>query len=288
MFVKTNTVKAIVTYYQEMLKEHYSASEIEVLTEIVFEKFLGYSKMQLRMNQDSFMSESELLLFHFAVKRLKKGEPIQYILEEAPFYGSNFYVNSDVLIPRPETEELVDLIVKTVPTDASILEIGTGSGCIPIVLKKQLPKSEVLGIDVSAKAIAVAKRNAGDLGIDVLFEIADILQVSDLKSLGRDSFNVIISNPPYIGNSEKKEMSDQVLDFEPELALFVADSDPLLFYRKIGELAFAHFNSVGQLFFEINQKYGKEVVELLNNIGFKNVLLIQDINNNDRIIQASI
>ncbi|MFT7156523.1 MAG: release factor glutamine methyltransferase, partial [Parvicella sp.] len=246
MFVKTNTVKAIVTYYQEMLKEHYSASEIEVLTEIVFEKFLGYSKMQLRMNQDSFMSESELLLFHFAVKRLKKGEPIQYILEEAPFYGSNFYVNSDVLIPRPETEELVDLIVKTVPTDASILEIGTGSGCIPIVLKKQLPKSEVLGIDVSAKAIAVAKRNAGDLGIDVLFEIADILQVSDLKSLGRDSFNVIISNPPYIGNSEKKEMSDQVLDFEPELALFVADSDPLLFYRKIGELAFAHFNSVGQ------------------------------------------
>lgn len=288
MFVKTNTVKAIVTYYQEMLKEQYSASEIEVLTEIVFEKFLGYSKMQLRMNQDSFMSESELLLFHFAVKRLKKGEPIQYILEEAPFYGSNFYVNSDVLIPRPETEELVDLIVKTVPTDASILEIGAGSGCIPIVLKKQLPKSEVLGIDVSAKAIAVAKRNADDLGVDVLFEIADILQVSDLKSLGRDSFNVIISNPPYIGNSEKKQMSDQVLDFEPELALFVADSDPLVFYRKIGELAFAHFNSVGQLFFEINQKYGKEVVELLNNIGFKNVLLIQDINNNDRIIQASI
>ncbi|MFT5600842.1 MAG: release factor glutamine methyltransferase [Flavobacteriales bacterium] len=288
MFVKTNTVKAIVTYYQEMLKEQYSASEIEVLTEIVFEKILGYSKMQLRMNQDSFMSESELLLFHFAVKRLKKGEPIQYVLEEAPFYGSNFYVNSDVLIPRPETEELVDLIVKTVPKDASILEVGAGSGCIPIVLKKQLPKSEVLGIDVSAKAIAVARRNAADLGVDVLFEIADILQVSDLKSLGRDSFNVIISNPPYIGNSEKKQMSDQVLDFEPELALFVADSDPLVFYRKIGELAFAHFNSVGQLFFEINQKYGKEVVELLNNIGFKNVLLIQDINNNDRIIQASI
>jgi release factor glutamine methyltransferase len=288
MFVKTNTVKAIVAYYQEMLKEQYSASEIEVLTEIVFEKFLGYSKMQLRMNQDSFMSESELLLFHFAVKRLKKGEPIQYVLEEAPFYGSNFYVNSDVLIPRPETEELVDLIVKTVPKDASILEVGAGSGCIPIVLKKQLPKSEVLGIDVSAKAIAVARRNAADLGVDVLFEIADILQVSDLKSLGRDSFNVIISNPPYIGNSEKKQMSDQVLDFEPELALFVADSDPLVFYRKIGELAFAHFNSVGQLFFEINQKYGKEVVELLNNIGFKNVLLIQDINNNDRIIQASI
>jgi release factor glutamine methyltransferase len=288
MFVKTNTVKAIVEYYQKMLSEQYSSSEIEVLTEIVFEKYLGYTKMELRMNQDSFMSESELLHFHFAVKRLKKGEPIQYILEEAPFYGSNFYVDSNVLIPRPETEELVDLMLQNISNNSVVLEIGTGSGCIPLSIKKHKPDSTVIGVDVSEAAIKVAQRNAVHLNLDVQFKITDILKVDSLKDTLGNQFNVIVSNPPYIGNAERKEMSNQVLDFEPDLALFVEDTDPLLFYRKIGELAFAHFESAGQLFFEINQKYGKEVVELLKNIGFKNVLLIQDINNNDRIIQASV
>jgi len=286
VFVKTNTVKAIKEYYFKELKAIYSDNEILILLEIVFEKYLGFNKLQLKLDEEKFMSESELLKFHFALKRLKNQEPIQYVLEEAPFYGLNFYVDANVLIPRPETEELVYLVLEKVKNGSRILEVGTGSGCISIALKKKNTTLQLVAVDVDAKVIEVAKKNAEKNKVDVKFIKQDILEVQELKERFENSFDIVISNPPYISLSEKVSMSSGVLDFEPSLALFVEDIDPLLFYRKIAALSYAHFEEGGQLFFEINQKYGNEVVDLMGDLGFQSVSLIKDINGNDRMIHG--
>jgi release factor glutamine methyltransferase len=211
-----------------------------------------------------------------------------------------FEVNENTLIPRPETEELVEFILKETSnfqlpaSSLNILDIGTGSGCIPISLKANLPQANVSAIDVSQKALEVAKRNAELNKVEINFIEANILEVEDLSQLPSpiiyhpSSYNIIVSNPPYVRNLEKQEIKKNVLDYEPHLALFVEDMDALLFYRKIAQLALKNLTTNGLLFFEINQYLGKETVELLENLGFKNIELKKDIYGNNRMIKCSI
>jgi release factor glutamine methyltransferase len=220
---------------------------------------------------------------------LKNEIPIQYLLGKTSFYGLDFEVNPAVLIPRPETEELVDWIISYDQIHKStkplrILDIGTGSGCIAISLAKNIPNSQVFAIDVSEKALATAQKNAEINNVKVAFLEENILETDDLEQ----QFDIIVSNPPYVRQLEKQEIKKNVLDNEPHLALFVEDNDALVFYRKIAELAQKNLLPNGQLFFEINQYLGKEMMELLEKMGFKNIELRKDIYGNDRMIQCNI
>jgi release factor glutamine methyltransferase len=244
------------------------------------------------------MDAMQLLRWESVLAELKKEKPIQYILGETEFYGLPFLVNENTLIPRPETEELVEWIIKStnyeiLSTKLRILDIGTGSGCIAISLAKNITNAEVSAIDISEKALATAKKNAEINKVEVSFINIDILKINDLAELPTSNFqlptqfDIIVSNPPYVRNLEKAEIKPNVLEYEPHLALFVEDTDALLFYRKIADLAKENLSENGMLFFEINQYLGKETVELLENLGFKNIELKKDIYGNDRMIRST-
>jgi release factor glutamine methyltransferase len=286
MFVNSNIVNEIVTYYQEKLSELYPCNEIKNITEMMFEHFMGWDKMTLRSNSKSSLSESELLLFHKALKRLLKNEPVQHITGKVEFYSLPFKINKHVLIPRPETEELVDLVIKECSGSETILDIGTGSGCIPISLKKYLKNTFVYGVDISENALVVARDNAVLNSTEVTLVKEDVLQMSSIENSIKKGFDVIISNPPYITNSEKALMNENVLTFEPHVALFVEDDEPLLFYDKIGHLAYDNLSSGGKLYFEINEHYGNQTMTLLKSIGFSDIRMIKDLQNKDRIVAA--
>jgi len=276
------------TFHSE-LETLYDEKEVESFFYLVLEKFHNKKRIDLALNPEMKMDETYLIKWNSVVTDLKKQKPIQYILGETEFYGLPFLVNESVLIPRPETEELVKLILSNNQitqhiNPLRILDIGTGSGCIPIALKHNLPNAEVFAIDVSEKALGVAKKNAELNQVDVTFLLKDILKTKNLEQ----QFDIIISNPPYVRNLEKAEISPIVLNFEPHLALFVEDNDALLFYRKITQLAKENLNLNGQLYFEINQYLGKETVALVESFGFKNVILYKDIYGNDRMISASL
>lgn len=286
MFVNSNSVNEVVTYYQEKLSELYPSNEIKNITEMMFEHFMGWDKMTFRSNNKSTLSESELLLFHQALKRLLKNEPVQHITGKVEFYSLAFKVNKHVLIPRPETEELVDLVINECSGSETILDIGTGTGCIPISLKKQLKNTIVYGVDVSADALAIATDNAALNSTEVTFVKEDVLQMSSIENSIKKEFDVIISNPPYITNSEKRLMNENVLTFEPHIALFIDDDEPLLFYDKIGHLAYDNLSSGGKLYFEINEHYGNQTMKLLKSIGFSDIRILKDLQNKDRIVSA--
>jgi release factor glutamine methyltransferase len=245
-------------------------------------------RVDLALNPNFEISEDDVEKWNAILADLQKEKPIQYITGEAWFYGLRFEVNENTLIPRPETEELVEFILKETSnfqlpaSSLNILDIGTGTGCIPISLKTNLPQANVSAIDVSEKALEVAKRNAELNKVEIHFIQTNILEVKDLNR----HFDIIVSNPPYVRNLEKEEIKKNVLDYEPHLALFVEDTDALLFYRKIAQLALKNLAPNGLLFFEINQYLGKETVELLQNIGFQNIELKKDIYGNDRMIRC--
>ena len=286
MFVNSNSVNEIITYYDEKLSALYPSNEVKNITEMMFEHFMGWDKITLRLNNKSSLSESELLLFHKALKRLLKNEPVQHITGEMEFYSLPFKVNKNVLIPRPETEELVDLVIKECKGYETILDIGTGSGCIPISLKKHLKNTFVYGVDISENALVVARDNAELNSTEVTFVKEDVLKMSSLENSIKKGFDVIVSNPPYITNSEKVLMSENVLTFEPHVALFIEDDEPLLFYDKIGHLAYDNLPSGGKLYFEINEHYGDQIMALLKSIGFSNIRMLKDLQNKDRIVTA--
>ena len=286
MFVNSNSVNEIITYYDEKLSALYPSNEVKNITEMMFEHFMGWDKITLRLNNKSSLSESELLLFHKALKRLLKNEPVQHITGEMEFYSLPFKVNKNVLIPRPETEELVDLVIKECKGYETILDIGTGSGCIPISLKKHLKYTLVYGVDISENALVVARDNAELNSTEVTFVKEDVLKMSSLENSIKKGFDVIVSNPPYITNSEKVLMSENVLTFEPHVALFIEDDEPLLFYDKIGHLAYDNLPSGGKLYFEINEHYGDQIMALLKSIGFSNIRMLKDLQNKDRIVTA--
>ena len=284
MRIASNKIKDVISFFQSELKGIYSDDEIAVMTAWCFEEFLGIKRHELKLAEEGNMSESELLKFNFAVKDLKNERPIQYIFGKADFFGMKLKVNEHVLIPRPETEELVQLIIKDGANAKSILDIGTGSGCIAIALKKNIPGAEVTAIDISKEALEVALYNADKQNAEIHFLREDILSPSAVPF---DQYDIIVSNPPYIRLSEKESMQKNVTDHEPHLALFVDDPDPLLFYKAIADHGLKALKKDGQLYFEINEALGAEAKLLLENKGFKNVTLIKDINNKNRILRGT-
>ncbi len=275
------------TFLQE-LSSLYDEKEIESFFYIVLECFHNIKRIDLALNPEMEMDAMQLLRWESVLSELKKEKPIQYIVGATEFYGLPFLVNGNTLIPRPETEELVEWILESTKyeiqsTRFRILDIGTGSGCIAISLAKNLPNAQVSAIDVSEKAFATANRNAEINEVNVDFILKNILETEDLN----EQFDIIVSNPPYVRNLEKAEIKPNVLEFEPHLALFVDDNDALLFYRKIAQLAMKNLSENGQLYFEINQYLGKETVELLEILGFKNIILKKDIYGNDRMIRCT-
>ena len=280
-------LKQYKTHFFDSLKNIQEEQEIESFFFILTEYLHNLKRVDVALNPNFELSDAEVEKWNTILADLQQEKPIQYITGEAWFYGLRFEVNENTLIPRPETEELVEWIIesqksKVQSQKCEILDIGTGTGCIPISLKTNLPQANVSAIDVSEKALEVAKRNAVLNKVDISFIQADILEVEDLNQ----HFDIIVSNPPYVRNLEKQEIKKNVLDYEPHLALFVEDTDALLFYRKIAQLALKNLSPNGLLFFEINQYLGKETVELLENFGFKNIELKKDIYGNDRMIRC--
>ena len=280
-------LKQYKNHFFEALKSVHDVNEIESFFFILIEYFHNLKRIDLALNPDFEISDEEVLKWEAIISDLKTEKPIQYSIGETWFYDSKFYVNEHTLIPRPETEELVDWIIKTHKSKdkidkLAVLDIGTGTGCIPISLKKNIPQAEVFAIDVSEEALKIAHKNAETNRVVVNFILQNILETEDLNQ----NFDVIVSNPPYVRNLEKQEIKKNVLEFEPHLALFVEDTDALLFYRKIAQLALKNLTANGLLFFEINQYLGKETVELLETLGFKNVELKKDIYGNDRMIKG--
>lgn len=283
MFVSQNTLSAIKEYFFKALNEVYPTQEIQSFFYILAEHYLGFTKTDVLLGINKNLSESELLKFHYAIKELTKNKPIQYITGEQYFYEYLFKVNEHTLIPRPETEELVALIIKeNTNSSPQILDIGTGSGAIAISLDLQLRNSSVTAFDVSEEAINVSTFNSNKLGAEVNFILQNIL-APDYQGT---SFDVIVSNPPYVLKKEMREMQANVLDYEPHLALFVEDDDPLIFYKSIVEFSQIHLKSGGKLYVEINEKYGNQTVQLLQENKFILVELIQDLNGKDRIIKG--
>jgi release factor glutamine methyltransferase len=291
------TIKQHRAHFNKSLKHLYPTSEIDSFFFLILEEYMGLKRIDIVLKSDFLIDKKSLNLMQIATKQLEQEIPIQYIIGKTEFFGLPFHVNKEVLIPRPETEELVEQVLKKVSLiktcnssknetikekQLKVLDIGTGSGCIAISLKKQLPNSEISALDVSNKALRVAKKNAFLNNVDINFVHQDILKTNDLDKL----YDVIISNPPYVRELEKKEIKNNVLNNEPHLALFVDNKNPLLFYNKIAELAKKFLTKNGQLHFEINQYLGKETIKLLAEKGFKNIQLKKDIFGNDRIITA--
>ena len=281
-------LKQYKNHFFEALKSVHDVNEIESFFFILIEYFHNLKRIDLALNPDFEISDEEVLKWEAIISDLKTEKPIQYSIGETWFYDSKFYVNEHTLIPRPETEELVDWIIKTHKSKdkidkLAVLDIGTGTGCIPISLKKNIPQAEVFAIDVSEEALKIAHKNAETNQVQINFILQNILETKDLNQ----NFDVIVSNPPYVRNLEKQEIKKNVLEFEPHLALFVEDTDALLFYRKIAQLALKNLTANGLLFFEINQYLGKETVELLEELGFKNIELKKDIYGNDRMIKCT-
>ncbi len=270
--------------FKTKLVDLYDEGEVDSFFYMLLEEYNGLKKYQLALDPGLELTTDQQMLWDFATSQLQQFKPIQYIIGKAYFYEGVFAVNPSTLIPRPETEELVDLIIKDHPNpNLKVMDIGTGSGCIAISLANFLNEAQVFAMDVSPKALEMAKHNAVVNKAKVEFILQSVLELDELPG----AFDIIVSNPPYVRNLEKVEIKPNVLNHEPHLALFVEDEDPLIFYIKITELAIKNLNSGGTLYFEINQYLGPETVQMIDNYkAFKNIELIKDMYGNDRIIRA--
>ncbi|PVH24476.1 peptide chain release factor N(5)-glutamine methyltransferase [Sphingobacterium corticibacter] len=279
------TLHSLRTTFGQHLAEIYPAEEIDSLFYIVAAETLSISRLQVKMNLHLVVNDLQLAEFQRVLNALQGQMPIQHILGHAPFYGFEFEVNEHTLIPRPETEELVHLIItqEKYRKQAQVLDIGTGSGCIAISLAKKLPHANVEAMDISTEALAVAQRNAEKLDAAVRFTQFDILNWRKWEGESR-IYDVIVSNPPYITPTEKSEMSNQVLEHEPHSALFVEESDPLIFYREIAAFAARCLAADGALYFEINQYLAVETKAIVEAQGFSQVQILEDINGAKRML----
>ena len=275
-------MRTIAKKIEEGLANVYSDGEIKALTRIIATELLGVSQMAFYLKDDITLTTEQQALLDNAIERLKKQEPIQYILGYSDFCGLRFKVTPATLIPRPETSELVEWIASEATGKESILDIGTGSGCIAVSLASKMPQSTVTAWDISHEALAVAAENSKANGQAVTFEQVDILAYEPTG----EQFDIIVSNPPYIKENEKEAMYANVLDWEPHTALFVPDNDPLLFYRAIAEKGLTLLKPGGRLYFEINRAHGKETMEMLAALGYTNIELRKDFAENDRMIRA--
>lgn len=284
MKVPSNKIRDIREYYTKQLNSLYEENEARFLVDSVIAHFIEIPRLELALEMDRRVSESLLLQIHFALKDVLNSCPLQYVLGEAEFCGLTFQVNEDVLIPRPETEELVEKIIEANSArkpNLKVLDVGSGSGCIAISLAKQL-SAYIHGIDVSQQAIDIATKNALINDVSVEFNLGNILMPDMLNELPND-FDIIVSNPPYVRQQEKLHMKNNVLDFEPHLALFVEDDDALLFYKAISLYAKNHLKDGGQLWFEINEYLANETKELVNEF-MTSVQIIEDYKGQPRFL----
>lgn len=280
---KNKTIENVIRHIKNELIEIYPEQEINSLAEIMLHHVVNLKKTDLLINRQKTINDQQFQTIEDITKQLKNHKPIQQILGETEFYNTTLKVNQHTLIPRQETEELVEWIIKDAFSEKkSILDIGTGSGCIAIALAKNLPGSMVTALDYKPEILDAARENASLNGVTIRFILADILK----DDLPPGHYDLIVSNPPYVRNSEKKFMTQNVLNYEPSEALFVEDEDPLIFYRKIIHLAGKHLVENGSLYFEINEYLGEEMIKLLKKHGFNNICLRKDLNNKNRMIKA--
>ena len=279
-------MQAAIIHIRSELQGLYPDTEIKSFSNLIIEKVSGFSRTEIIVNKNTLFSVEQRHVIENFIEKLKEYVPIQYILGETEFFGLPFHVNESVLIPRPETEELVDWIRNENDRNANpgILDIGTGSGCIAISLKHEFINATVDAFDISEKALETAQSNATLNKLEVTFSKVDILNTPEMEQ----KWDIIVSNPPYVTELEKSEISPNVLDYEPHLALFVPDNNPLLFYHCIAIFAQQHLKPRGKLYFEINRQFGKATVDLLTAMGFGNVELRKDISGNDRMVRAEI
>lgn len=278
------TIKDYRSHFIQSLTPLYDEGEAERFFYITLEELKGWRRVDFALNTGYVLTDEELSKWNEILTQLHQQKPIQYIFGHTYFYGLQFKVNEHTLIPRPETEELADWIIAENPAGTSILDIGTGSGCIAVTLAKNIQGSMVSAMDISTGAIIVAGYNAEANRVSVQFIHQDVLALNTLPG----NYDVIVSNPPYVRHLEKEEIKPNVLEFEPHTALFVEDTDPLVFYRKIAQLAKDGLNPGGKLYFEINQYLGTETVTLLKDLGFNNVALRKDMFGNNRMIKAMV
>ena len=277
-------------HFINSLEGLYPIEELKSFFYLLAEKYLNLSRINIALQLNNELTHEEQSSFYQAADRLRNHEPIQYILGETEFFGMPITVNKQVLIPRPETEELVSWIIEDVDkNEATILDIGTGSGCIAISLAKKLNNAVVSAIDISTRAIEVAKKNTLINNVNIEFSRVDVLNFeadSDLQHKWESKFDIIVSNPPYVRMQEKKLMKLNVVNHEPDIALFVEDDDPLLFYRRISELSRQYLKHNGTLYLEINEYLGVEMEKMLNEAGFKHVELKKDMFGKNRMIKC--
>ncbi len=275
--------------FKTALSEIYPSEEIQSFFNILSAKYLQLSRIEIALNPEKEISRNAIQNFQSALARLQNHEPIQYILGETEFYGLPFSVNEHTLIPRPETEELVEWVLsesnnqQSTINNQQFLDIGTGSGCIAISLAKNLPNTKVSALDISREALKIAKKNADINEVEIDFFQTDILKIKTLPK----QYDVIVSNPPYVRELEKKQMQQNVLKYEPASALYVNNEDPLLFYRTISHLAKNHLKPCGKLFFEINEYLADELAQLLKSQGFQNIEVKKDIFEKDRMLKCT-
>lgn len=285
MYHSISPMQSCISHIRQTLGQHYSSSEINGFIRIIFESVCGYSLTDLILYKNNILSDSLRKQIDKIVERIDQNEPIQYVLGRSLFCGISFSVTPDVLIPRPETEELVELITARHAGSAPrILDIGTGSGCIAVSLAKKLPESRVEAWDISEKVLQVARKNAQENQANVTFKQVDITR--ELPPEAVQPYDIIVSNPPYVCLREKAEMERNVLDYEPHLALFVPDEDPLLFYRAILRAGKRLLAEGGFIYFEINRMFGHQTVSLLRQNGYEKTEIIQDLSGNDRMVAA--
>jgi release factor glutamine methyltransferase len=284
-FVLMTTTQFEATF-KNKLKSIYDDREANNITDWIFEHLTGLKKWQ-RRNNESILSDTQKNQLEKYLEDLLQSKPVQYVLNEAWFYKRKYYVNEDVLIPRPETEELVEWIIQdstaTKKGKLQIIDIGTGSGCIPVTLKLELPNAEIDAIDISEKALLVAKKNANELNAGVNFFQINFLQKAEWLLLSK--YDIIVSNPPYIPISEKKMISKNVADFEPKLALFVKNNEPFIFYRQIADFAQLHLNTYGKIYVEVHEANADEVKKIFATAGFT-AIIKKDIYGKERMVRA--
>ncbi|MEM6360670.1 MAG: peptide chain release factor N(5)-glutamine methyltransferase [Bacteroidota bacterium] len=276
--------KKLYQYVFNKLEIDEAEEERSAITYLILEKLFAIKKAEVIVDRSINLvvkRHRELLQF---IERVNNNEPIQYILGEAEFYGRKFNVDLSVLIPRPETEELVYLIIKeNKGKKIKFLDIGTGSGCIPITLSKELKETKAFAIDVDPRTIRTARQNANKFEVDIEFMLIDILS----EHIPNGPYDVIVSNPPYIRESERQALKENVKEHEPSKALFVKDDDPLLFYRRIAELSKAVLKDTGRIYFEVHEDFGEDVKIMMEVLDFNEVQLLKDLNDKDRIVRAS-
>lgn len=286
MFVQTNSIQAVKAYFKERLHHQFSESELKAMLKVAICERLKLSSADYLLCDSNLLSESDLLYFRSIVKRLKTNEPFQYILGKTEFYGLEIKCDYRALIPRPETEELVEWVLQSAKQNSRMIDFCTGTGCIALALKHELPTSTIFATDYSEEAICLSKENAQALNLNVSFILHDALSDQLPSTLTEQSIDIIVSNPPYIPELDKQEMQANVLDYEPHMALFVENENALIFYKAIARQAAKLLTENGLLFFEIHERLANETKEAIEALGFADIEIRKDLQGKDRMIKA--